>query len=84
MAHLPNVYATINTSDLALINFDEIAETSASTLRYNLANTEFIIKWDDEHEPSFISDGSVVPIQTLTLAEAQALMQTPEWTTPDE
>ena len=37
-------YAIINTSDLSGIDFSQIGETSADTLRYNLAQTEFVIK----------------------------------------
>ena len=74
-------YAIINTSDLSNIDFSQIGETSADTLRYNLAGTEFVIKWNTT--PTFISDGTVVPTQTLTHAEALALMQTPEWSQPE-
>ena len=62
-----NTYAIINTSDLSGIDFSQIGETSADTLRYNLANTEFIIKWNTT--PTFISDGSIVPVSELTHAE---------------
>ena len=73
-------YAIINTSDLSSIDFSQIGETSADTLRYNLAGTEFVIKWNAE--PTFISDGSVVPTQTLTHEQALTLMATPEWSEP--
>ena len=73
-------YAIIQTSDLANIDFDQIGETSADTLRYNLANTEFVIKWNTT--PTFISDGSVVPVSELTHEEALALMSTAEWSEP--
>ena len=72
-----NTYATIQASDLSNVDFSQIGETSADTLRYNLAGSEFIIKWNTT--PSFISDGSVVPTQTLTHQQALALMATPEW-----
>ena len=75
-----STYAIIQTSDLASIDFSQIGETNADTLRYNLAGTEFIIKWNTT--PTFISDGSVVPVSELTHAEALALMQTPEWSEP--
>ena len=75
-----STYAIINTSDLANIDFDQIGETSADTLRYNLANTEFIIKWNTT--PTFITDGSVVPVSELTHQEALALMATAEWSDP--
>lgn len=74
-------YAIINTSDLANIDFSQIGETSADTLRYNLANTEFVIKWNTT--PTFISDGTVVPVSELTHEEALALMDTAEWSEPE-
>ena len=76
-----STYAIINTSDLSNIDFSQIGETSADTLRYNLAGTEFVIKWNST--PTFISDGTVVPVSTLTHAEALALMATAEWSQPE-
>jgi len=75
-----STYAIIQTSDLANIDFDQIGQTSADTLRYNLAGTEFIIKWDTT--PTFITDGSVVPVAELTHEQALALMATAEWSEP--
>ena len=75
-----STYAIIQASDLANIDFDQIGETSADTLRYNLANTEFVIKWNTT--PTFITDGSVVPVSELTHQEALALMATAEWSEP--
>ena len=72
-----STYAIIQTSDLSNIDFDQIGETSADTLRYNLAGTEFVIKWNTT--PTFISDGSVLPVSELTHAEALAVMATAEW-----
>tara|TARA_R110000772_G_scaffold196425_1_gene307195 strand:- start:114 stop:374 length:261 start_codon:yes stop_codon:yes gene_type:complete len=82
MLHLPNVYAIINIADLGLINFSEIDETDATTIRKSIDELMFIIKWFNEHEPTFITDGSVVPLQTLTHQEALALMATAEWSEP--
>ena len=76
-----STYAIIQTSDLSNIDFSQIGETSADTLRYNLAGTEFVIKWNST--PTFISDGSVVPVSELTHAEALALMATAEWSEPE-
>lgn len=59
-----STYAIIQASDLSSIDFSQIGETSADTLRYNLAGTEFIIKWNTT--PTFISDGTVVPVSELT------------------
>jgi len=73
-------YATISIDDLPLIDFSQVGETSELTIRKSLDLTQFIIKWNTE--PTFVSDGSVVPLQLLTHSEALALMQTVEWTEP--
>ena len=73
-------YATISIDDLPLIDFSQVGETSKLTIRKSLDLTQFIIKWNTE--PTFVSDGSVVPLQLLTHSEALALMQTVEWTEP--
>ena len=82
MSHLPNVYAIINTTDLGLINFTEIDETDATTIRKSIDELMFIIKWFNEQEPSFITNGSVVPTQILTHEQAIELMSTIEWSEP--
>ncbi len=79
MAHLPNVYAIISTTDIDNVDFTQVPEENNEYLRYSLDGTEFVIKWFDEHEPTFIIDGTVTPLQTLTHAEALVLMASPEW-----
>ena len=74
-------YAIIQTSDLSNIDFSQIGETNADTLRYNLAGTEFVIKWNTT--PTFISDGTVVPVSQLTHEQALTLMATAEWSEPE-
>ena len=81
MSHLPNVYAIISTTDIDNVDFTQVPENNES-LRYSLDGTEFVIKWFDEHEPTFITDGTVVPLQTLTHEEALVLMATSEWSEP--
>ena len=82
MAHLPNVYAIISTTDINNVDFTQVPEENNGYLRYSLDKTEFVIKWFNEHEPTFIADGTVVPLQTLTHAEALALMASAEWSEP--
>ena len=72
-----STYAIIQATDLANIDFNQIGETNENTLRYNLTQTEFVIKWNTE--PTFMSDGTVVPVSILTHAEALAIMATAEW-----
>ena len=73
-------YATISIDDLPLIDFSQVGETSELTIRKSLDLTQFIIKWNTE--PTFVSDGSVTPIEYMTHEQALALMQTVEWTEP--
>ncbi len=82
MSHLPNVYAIISATDIDNVDFTQVPEENNEYLRYSLDGTEFVIKWFDEHEPSFIADGTVVPVQTLTHDEALTLMATSEWSEP--
>ncbi len=82
MSHLPNVYAIISTTDIDNVDFTQVPEENNKYLRYSLDKTEFVIKWFNEHTPTFITDGTVVPLQTLTHAEALVLMATAEWSEP--
>lgn len=82
MSHLPDIYAIINISDIGNVNFSEIGETDATTIRKSVDELFFVIKWSDEHEPSFISNGSVIPTQILDHSQCIELMQTEEWQTP--
>ena len=80
MAHLFDTYGIIAIGDLSLVDFSQVGEDSAVTVRKNLAETEFIIKWN--HEPTFIADGTITPLQTLDHSQALALVNTPAWTEP--
>lgn len=73
-------YATINIADLALIDFAQIGETDENTIRKSLDESEFVIKWNTE--PSFITDGSVTPLEVMTHNEALVLMASAEWSEP--
>ena len=77
---IADVYATINIADLPLIDFSQIGETDENTIRKSLDLSEFIIKYNAL--PSFIVDGSVVPLQIMTHDEALVLMASLEWSEP--
>ena len=64
-------------TDLQNIDFSQVGQSSAGTIRRSLDDTLFVIKYNAE--PTFIKDGTVVPSQTLTHEEALTLMSTPEW-----
>lgn len=64
----------------ASVDFSQINTTSAQSMRRNLANTEAMLSY--EVEPSFVTNGRLVPIQTLNHEEALALLATPAWSEP--
>ena len=39
-------YVIINTADVSSVNFDDVLETSADTLRYNVAGDETFVKYE--------------------------------------
>ena len=57
-------YAVINLTDIGLIDFSQVGETSVSTIRKSLDDTQFVIKWEDGYTPTFITNSSVVPVGT--------------------
>lgn len=75
-----DTYITVAIADLPKIDFSQVGETSENTIRKSLDGTEFVLKYNAE--PSFISDGTVVPLQTMTHEQALTLMATPEWSEP--
>ena len=64
----------------ASVDFSQINTTSAQSMTRNLANTEAMLSY--EVEPSFVTNGRLVPIQTLNHEEALALLATPAWSEP--
>ena len=79
MDRLIRTYATINIIDLELIDFSQIGETSSETIRKSIDETQFVIKWEEEKEPTFIENGKVIPVGIYTHSEVLELMGTPFW-----
>ena len=82
--HNNKTYAVINLTDISLIDFSQVAQSSASTIRKSLDNTQFVIKWQEGYEPTFISDGTVIPVGTYDHHAILELMATPAWSEPIE
>lgn len=78
---MEKIYSIINISDLSNIDFTQVIETSQNTIRKSIDESEFVIKYVTE--PSFISDGTVTPLQTLSHAQCRSLMADSDWT-PEE
>lgn len=69
-------YVILNASDAGDIVFSEVDETSADTLRYNVAGTKTVVKYEGT-TPSFL-EGKTQYTHTQILTE----MAKSEWT-PD-
>jgi len=82
MSHNDLTYQIISIDDLSLIDFSQIEEEDEDTIRKSVDESQFVIKW--HHEPTFIEDGSVVPIQTLNHENCLTLMQTEAWQVEEE
>ena len=76
-------YGIILTTDVDKVDFSQVYPKEPGQLRYSLDDTQFVIKWEQDHEPTFITDGTIVPLQTLSHSECLTLMSTPEWSEPD-
>ena len=82
--HGADTYGIIAIIDIDKVDFSQVPEENNENLRKSLDGSQFVIKWESKHEPTFIIDGSVTPLQTLTHEECLALMATPEWSEPVE
>ena len=71
-------YNTIEITDLSNVDFTQVEETSAETIRKSIDETLFTIKW--EIQPSFLTDETVVPVGTYTHEQCLELMATDFWT----
>lgn len=67
------------TSELSKIDFDQVLETSPSTVRKSVDGTKTFVKWNGPDVPSCISTltGTEGP---YTYDEILAILSTPEWT----
>lgn len=78
---MATTYAVINLTDTNAILFSQVNQSSAQTMRRNLANTQGLLSY--QVEPSFITNGSLVPVSTMNHEQALELMATPEWSDPN-
>jgi hypothetical protein len=63
---------------VANVDFSQVQETSADTLRYSLDGTKTFVKYEGD-QPSFLSGK-----QEYTHSEILAILATDEWTDPDQ
>jgi len=70
-------YCIINSSEVSSVDFDQVLQTSADTLRYSVDGSKTFVKYEGD-QPSFLSGK-----QEYTHSEILDVLATDEWT-PDE
>ena len=74
-------YIVIDLSNTDKVLFSQVSQSSAQSMRRNLANTQGLLSYSVT--PSFVSDGSVVPVgSVMNQSEALELLATSAWTEP--
>ncbi len=74
-------YIVIDLSDTDKVLFSQVSQSSAQSMRRNLANTQGLLSYSVT--PSFISDGSVVPVgSVMNQTEALTLLSGSDWSEP--
>ncbi len=72
-----NKYVIIDALEVGNVDFDQVQETSADTLRYSVDGTKTFVKYEGE-QPSFLSGKT-----EYDHAEILTILSTDEWTDPD-
>jgi|TARA_B100001758_G_C18373066_1_gene592580 hypothetical protein len=70
-------YTILNKEELDSVNFDEVLETSTNTIRYNNANTEFLLKFEG-NTPSFLEGKTLYDYDGI-----MEILNSPDWTHED-
>lgn len=73
------LYLIFNVSEISLVDFSEVFETSVETLRYSLDQTKTLIKYESYNIPSFY-ENMVTKEGPYTHEEIVSIMATSEWT----
>jgi hypothetical protein len=72
-------FMILNVSELVLIDFTQVSETSIDTVRKSIDGTKTFVKWDSEEIPS-----SVLSLTTsegpYTYDKISIILNGPEWT----
>ena len=70
-------FVILNTDELGIVNFDQVAEISAEYCRYSVDGTKTFVKYIGD-QPSFLSGKT-----EYTHSEILAILATDEWTPSD-
>jgi hypothetical protein len=70
-------YVIIDASEVSSVDFDQVLETSAETLRYNVAGTKTFVKFEGD-TPSFLEGKTA-----NTHSEMLEILAGEEWTSSE-
>ena len=70
-------YVILNADEVSTVDFNQVLETSAETLRYNVAGTKTFVKFEGD-TPSFLAGKTA-----NTHSEMLEILAGEEWTDPN-
>ena len=70
-------YCIINSDEVGSVDFNQVLETSADTLRYSVDRSKALLKFEGD-TPSFLEGKT-----EYTHSEILAILATDEWSSPD-
>lgn len=71
-------YVIINADEVDSVDFSQVDETSADTIRYSVDGSQTFVKFDSDTTPSFL-DGKT----QYSHSEILTILATDEWTDPN-
>lgn len=71
-------YVIINANEVSSVNFDQVDETSADTIRYSVDGTKTFVKFDTDTTPSFLDSKT-----QYSHSEILTILSGPEWTSEE-
>lgn len=74
-------YVIFDVTELPTIDFTQVLETSADTVRKSIDGTKTFVKWDGEVVPSCV-EALTTKSQYYTYEEILNILSTEEWTSP--
>ena len=71
-------YVIINANEVDSVNFGQVDETSADTVRYSLDGSKTFLKFDSDTTPSFLEGKT-----QYSHSEILTILATDEWSDPN-
>ena len=78
---MERTFVIFSVSEVNLIDFTEVLETSADTLRLSVDGTKTFVKWEGETVPACV-ETLTTKSPYYSYEEMLAILRTSEWTSP--